>query len=251
MGGTQTSKATLEYLLAYSWDINTRRSESGSYLEPFMWRLVTDGDMVSWFLEHGVSVHPKDQEPLRDDIITPCQLSCPPIVEKAAAWSSIEIFELVRSKGAPLGWRSLHLGIETATLYAEKVDEQERVEEKRKQGGRAEKYAERLAMIHHLLDVVGLDVNTPINHRVGGCICVTEHNLLHPWIWYAGHRCSRADLVTAGSRCGSHSRFSSCGRVRLSQIYAIYRRMDSTARWGGFKAGVVAATAVYWSRFLP
>lgn len=70
-------------------------------------------------------------------------------------------------------------------------------------------------------------------------------------IWYAGHRYSRAYLVTAGSRCGSHSHFSSCGRFRLSQIYAICRRMDRTAGWGGIKAGVVVATVVYYRRIPP
>jgi hypothetical protein len=122
VGGYRTSKDTLELLLAYGWDIDTRRSGSCPDAQPFLWHMVYGGDKGSWSLEHSASVHPKDQEPLRDDIITASQRSCPPILEKAAAWSSVDIFELLRSRGAPLRWRSLHLAIESATFEARQVD---------------------------------------------------------------------------------------------------------------------------------
>jgi hypothetical protein len=126
VAGFRTSKATLELLLAHGWDINACHSGSGPDAQPFMWHMVYNEDMICWCLEHGASVHPKDLEPLRDDIINQCQRSCEPILEKTAACSSVEVFELLRSRGAPLGRRTLHRAIETAVLGAERVVEPDR-----------------------------------------------------------------------------------------------------------------------------
>ena len=166
VGSRNTSKATLEFLLAHGWDINTRDiSGSGGDAQPFMWHVVSDGDMVAWCLEHGASVHPRDQEPLRDDVVTKSQRSCQQILEKAAAWGSVATFELLRSKGAPLGWRPLHLAVETATYGHPDRAEAEKDTEKEKQN-RAD-HVERMAMVRHLLDVVGLDVNA-LDQPAGG-----------------------------------------------------------------------------------
>ena len=167
VGNRQTSRAILEILLAHGWDINTRDvSGLGPDAQPFMWHFVTDSDMVAWCLEHGASVYPKDQEALRDDIVTIDQRSCPQILERAAGWATIATFELLRSKGAPLGWRPLHLAVETATYWQVdrgEADRGEKEDEKEKgtKSDHAQRYVERMAMVHHLVDVVGLDVNAP------------------------------------------------------------------------------------------
>lgn len=54
---------------------------------------------------------------------------------------TVTTFELLRSKGAPLGWRPLHLAIKAAT-HASSSQE-----------------GNRMATVLHLLDVVGIDVN--------------------------------------------------------------------------------------------
>ncbi|KFY81731.1 hypothetical protein V498_08699 [Pseudogymnoascus sp. VKM F-4517 (FW-2822)] len=142
------SKETLEFLLTQGWDINARGDSPNDKL-PFMWLVATDHEMVKWCLEHGASVHPRGQEPFRDGVTTKSRRECPQVLEKVARWGSIATFELLRSKGAPPGWRSLHLAVETATY------------------GRPEEvtdfinHDERMAMVHHLLDVVGLNVNAP------------------------------------------------------------------------------------------
>ncbi|OAF56174.1 hypothetical protein VC83_07486 [Pseudogymnoascus destructans] len=58
--------------------------------EPFMWSVLGDIDLVTWCLEHGASVFPRDQEPLRDDIITMSQRKCQQVLEKAAYSSNAD-----------------------------------------------------------------------------------------------------------------------------------------------------------------
>ncbi|OBT65461.1 hypothetical protein VE03_04944 [Pseudogymnoascus sp. 23342-1-I1] len=158
------TKPIMEILLAHGWDINARDTSRG-YLgaEPFMWSVVTDIDLVTWCLEHGASVYPRDQEPLRDDILTMSQRKCQQILEKAAYSATVATFELLRSKGAPLGWRPLHRAIETTTHYqaypGEEANRREEEEKEAKESAR--KYEERMAMVRHLVDVVGIDVNAP------------------------------------------------------------------------------------------
>ncbi|KFX87259.1 hypothetical protein V490_08379 [Pseudogymnoascus sp. VKM F-3557] len=138
------SKETLEFLLAHGWDINAR-GNSPSDKKPFMWLVTSDFNMVKWCLEHGASVHPRGQEPFRDGVTkTKDRHECPQILEVVAACGSIATFDLLRSKGAPLGWRPLHRAVEIAAYLADDV-----------------KNAERMAMVRYLLDVVGLDVNAP------------------------------------------------------------------------------------------
>jgi hypothetical protein len=151
-GGGKTSRETLELLLSYEWDINIRE-ESGVDAEPFMWHVAHDTGMVEWCLQHGASLHPRDQEELQDHVITKSQISCRQILEKVAACGTIAAFELLRSRAAPLGWRPLHLAIEAAT-YSDSGGAND------KESGDSDS-TERMAMVRHLLDVVGLDVNAP------------------------------------------------------------------------------------------
>lgn len=140
-----------------------------------MWHYINDVDMISWCLEHGASMHPDH--------------NCPPILEKVAAWGTVEMFEFLRSKGAPLGWRSLHLAVEHATFYARKADEKERKDPMVRKLENLEEHKKRMAMVRHLLNTVGLDVNgpdgppnlrkpwlkgTPICYIPGSAVCDTD-----------------------------------------------------------------------------
>jgi hypothetical protein len=165
-GVGKTSLATLEFLLAHGWDINTR-AYYGPEAKPLMWYYIGNLEMLKWCLEHGASVHPRDMEPIKDGIITQSQRRCDQILESVAAGGDVTTFEFLRSKGASLGWRCLHRAVETAT-YGDPARE----------GPASTYYQERMAMVLHLLDVVKLDVNAPdqpaggmIPQRIGTPIC--------------------------------------------------------------------------------
>lgn len=112
------SNETLEFLLAQGWDINAR-GDSSNDKQPFMWLVATDFNMVKWCLEHGASVHPQGQEPFRDGVTkTKDRHECQQILEVVAACGSIATFDLLRSKGAPLGWRPLHVAVESAAYFS-------------------------------------------------------------------------------------------------------------------------------------
>ena len=163
VAGEGRSTAMLEFLLAHGWDINGRHtSESGPDAKPFMWHIVGDGDLVAWCLDHGASLTPTRQERLMKNEITQSQYSCEQVLESAAARGSVATFELLRSKGAPLGWRPLHLAVRTAALALHHV----RGPEEGKAEGGGGKAVQRMNMERHLIDVVGIDVNA-LDHPVG------------------------------------------------------------------------------------
>ncbi|KAH7091200.1 hypothetical protein FB567DRAFT_268347 [Paraphoma chrysanthemicola] len=166
-GGGQTSTATLEFLLAHGWDIN-KRAEYSTEAQPLMWFTVRNIEMVKWCLEHGASVHPRDMEPIQDNVITQSQRSCEQILEHVVATGDIATFELLRGKGASLGWRCLHRAVEQAAHS----------DPAREDAATAAAYDKRMAMVLHLLDVVKLDVNAPdqpvdakVPNRLGTPIC--------------------------------------------------------------------------------
>ena len=183
VAGDGRSKAILEILLAHGWDINYRNTQdSGPDAEPFLWHAVKDAELVHWCLEHDASVFARGQEPLSDAELTRSQRACGTVLERAAASATVSTFELLRSKGAPLGWQPLHLAVESAAIAAhvlmkrrsEKNDaenESHHAETESKEQAQAKIYTERLAMLRHLLDVVKLDVNAldhPVGRRPGG-----------------------------------------------------------------------------------
>ena len=120
--GRGASQSTLEFLLARGWDINYRvkcvhfsREENwGRDTKPYMWWIVKDHALVKWCLEHGASVHPRDYQLHKQGRPTQDQFRCEPILELAACHASVATFELLRARGAPLGWRTLHLAVEWA-----------------------------------------------------------------------------------------------------------------------------------------
>ncbi len=102
----EPSKQTIDILLAQSSDINARDKRSW----PLLWFVVNDSEFVAWCLERGASVLPKKQPPLQNDgVMSTDQIyHCPPIIQRAAQNSTVLTFELLRSRGAPLGRRTLH-----------------------------------------------------------------------------------------------------------------------------------------------
>lgn len=166
-GGGQTSTATLEFLLAHGWDINTR-AYYGNEAQPFMWYAIHNLSMVKWCLEHSASVHPRDMEQIQDNVIIESQRRCEQFFEIVATSGDVATFELLRSKGASLGWRCLHHAVEAAT-YGDPEHE----------GHESAEHKERMAMVVlHLLDVVKIDVNAPdqpagstLPMRIGTPIC--------------------------------------------------------------------------------
>lgn len=106
------SKETLEVLLAHGWDINERdTSQSQDGGQPYMWYwdVLRDIDMVTWCLDHGAGVYLKYDKP-------PSEQDFQQILEKAAVASDVATFDALRANGAPLGWRPLHLAVQTS-LY--------------------------------------------------------------------------------------------------------------------------------------
>jgi hypothetical protein len=168
------SKAILDILLEHGWDINWRDTTSaGPNAEPLLWHIVHDDDLVAWCLANGASVHPIEQEPLRADTITPSQYHCEQVLEKAAAKASVKTFELLRARGARLGWRPLHLAVQAAASCA---DSRDFADGTLTENNKA--LEERLAMVRHLIDEVGVDVNArdfpagrPKFDRLGTPIC--------------------------------------------------------------------------------
>jgi hypothetical protein len=153
------SNETLEYLLDHGWDINWR-----GYGPPFMWSVVNNIDMVAWCLEHGASVHPNNQEWDRYGVSMSARY-CNPILESVGGWGNVATYELLRSKGAPLGQRTLHRAIEAAAVGIRAPGDPE-VDTEQQRKDKA-KYTERMAMVRHLLDVVKVDVDTP--DQAPGC----------------------------------------------------------------------------------
>jgi hypothetical protein len=73
----------------------------------------------------------------------------PPVLEIAAAEGIVATFELLRARGAPIGRRTLHQAVEQAAIYASSDDG----------SVRTEPFEQRMDMVRHLVDIVGLNVN--------------------------------------------------------------------------------------------
>lgn len=80
-----------------------------------------------------------------------------PILQEAAERGDIATFELLRSKRAPLGPCTLHRAVLMAVLGHDKSDDPEK-DDKTQRQSRAH-YVQRMAMVRHLVDTVGLDKN--------------------------------------------------------------------------------------------
>jgi hypothetical protein len=114
-----------------------------------MWSCIHDREKLVWCLEHGASLASPWQEPHRK----PRE----PILERVAWGGDIATFELLRSKGAPLGPCTLHRAVVHAAFCHDFSGDPEKDDEKQRQG-RAQ-YTQSMAMVRYLIDVVGLNVN--------------------------------------------------------------------------------------------
>jgi hypothetical protein len=109
-------KSLVQILLDDGWDINYRDRNRD---QPLLWKMVHDGDAVAWCLERGASVLPKGQKlwinnaeayaeyfercPFSSEERSDCLYYYPQILQLAARESTVATFELLRSKGVPLG----------------------------------------------------------------------------------------------------------------------------------------------------
>jgi hypothetical protein len=143
--GKDVSIQTLSFLLAHGWDINWA-GEPRSYQDPFMWSCIQDRKKLAWCLEHGASLATPGEQPHKR-----------PLLQAVAESGDIATFEFLRSQKAPLGPCTLHRAVMATAFGHDGSDDPEKDDEKQRQS-RA-RYTQRMAMVRHLVDTVGLDVN--------------------------------------------------------------------------------------------
>ncbi|KAI4914275.1 uncharacterized protein J4E92_009689 [Alternaria infectoria] len=145
VSGKEVEIPTLKFLLAHGWDINWA-GEPRSWQSPFMWSCIHDREKLVWCLKHAAKLATPGEPPYKR-----------PILEKVAETGDIAMFEFLRSERAPLGPCTLHRAVLMAALGHEGTDDPEKDEEWQRRS-RA-RYVQRMAMVRHLVDTVGLDVN--------------------------------------------------------------------------------------------
>lgn len=158
----------LDILLAQGWDINfhTKRDL------PFLWHVLGDASLVSWCLDRGASTVPTSQSNALPEPQSR-RRAIPPITETAAAEGTVATFDLLRSHGAPLGQRALHMAAEaasrsiahrtstttTSASHSDATPQQPQASAPAQDP--AQTLVDRLAMVAHLLDDLGLNSNAP------------------------------------------------------------------------------------------
>lgn len=149
------SLEVLEMLVAHGWDINAQGPQGTE--RPLLWQVVQSAELVKWCLSHGASVDVPEKPPHvnADGTRSYTQRPRPKILGAAAAYGTVETFELLRAKSAPLEPRTLHLAVEQATLLAPEEG-----------GNGSAAYVRRMDMVRHLVNELKLDVNA-IQPEVG------------------------------------------------------------------------------------
>ena len=136
---------TLDLLVAHGWNINSY-GKHDSYSEPLLWKALGNPELVERCLYHGARVDLNDS-----------QNGGPrPILELAAVNGSVEIFELLRRRGAQPSPRVLPLAVRAANDSVAMDSDPPSLISKRRAS-----YEMSLNMVRHLIDVVGIDVNVP------------------------------------------------------------------------------------------
>jgi hypothetical protein len=165
-GETLPSREMLETLIEHGWDVNIR----GPRLRgtPLLWYVARDTNLVKWCLDHGAEVDPADDTP------PDAKKQRKPILECAALEGNIEAFEILRSHGAPVSYNHglLPSTVMLASSHASRSD-----------GDLDSRFRHPMAIVRHLVDVVGCNVNS-ISYGVhygSGSICST------PLCWIACH----------------------------------------------------------------
>lgn len=160
-GSGGTTMEIVQLLLDNGWDINMRTGNSlMPDAQPLLWSMVGDGDFVAWALDHGAIVVPKDFNAFGPDALTSDFHHCRPLLECAAATATVATFEVLRALGAASGPRCLHEAVWSATFACSKEKRQEmQLNSQMSDRDRAKTWAERIAMVRHLVDDLGYDVN--------------------------------------------------------------------------------------------
>ena len=131
---------TLQTLLDYGWDINKSLSPEDDPEDEDprpgkrLLQYIYDNDqLVRWCLDHGAEA--KDPHPFPH--------VSPPVLDNIAVAGSIATFELLRSKGAELGMRTLHRAVWSTCLT-----------------GEPKEFSPRMDMVKHIVLNLGADVNS-------------------------------------------------------------------------------------------
>jgi hypothetical protein len=165
---TLPSLEVLNLLAEHDWNVNNR--SPGPRDDPLLWYVVRDTELVKWCLDHGAVVD------IEDDTPPGVRRRRRPILGCAAVSSSIEVFELLRASGAPVSHSHgiLPSAVMAICLYLPLTDEY----------SGSESYKRLKAMIRHLVDVVGCDVNSASygSYYGSGSTCST------PLCWIACHK---------------------------------------------------------------
>jgi hypothetical protein len=158
----EPSREVLEILIAHGWDINARRDGTSW---PLLWYALSYPDLVAWCLAQGASVYLPGDTPPRDAKgigRVPRQS----LLECAATTATVATFELLRAKGAPLYRRTLHRAVEYAAIHSPLYEPPRdpirdvTFKERTDMVLGFTLFKERMAMVRHLVDVLGFDVNS-------------------------------------------------------------------------------------------
>ncbi|KAM0253867.1 hypothetical protein ACHAQJ_007095 [Trichoderma viride] len=155
------SLEVLEILVAHGWDVNARSHDTDW---PLLWCVLSYPDLVEWCLAQGASVYLPGDTPPRDAKGVG-RVPRQSLLECAAQGATVATFELLRAKGAPLPRRTLHRAVGSAVHYMPPYDpprdpiSDAAFRERTDMAGYLASCKERMAMVRHLVDVVGFDVN--------------------------------------------------------------------------------------------
>jgi hypothetical protein len=131
------SREALELLVAHGWNVNTG-ALNGQAGIPLLWDVLGDRELLQWCLDHGADVDPADHT--REGSVSQRK----PLLERAAQVGDIEIFELLRARGA-----LMHYGVFPNAVMSTNLSVV----------GDRTSFIQQVNMLRHLLDVVKCDVN--------------------------------------------------------------------------------------------
>ncbi|RDL39488.1 Uncharacterized protein BP5553_03828 [Venustampulla echinocandica] len=178
------STEMFQVLVDHGWDINQNSRDHGvGQGKCLLQHICHDESLVRWCLDHGAKVEGMYTDPYES----------PPILDMVACRGMISTFELLRSRGAQLGPRTLHRAVDGASS-----------------GGGI-----RMAMVKYLVDDLGLDVNTldteeKLPDHWGTPLCYAAR-------WHVGHEAVVRFLLERGADpsikdiYGNHDAFSLAG----------------------------------------
>lgn len=186
---TKPSYEMLEILIKHGWDINSRRPGHDGC--PLLWSVTDDHDLVKWCLDHGARVESSGDTPPRDaNGVGPRPREL--LLEVAAASGTVETFELLRARGAPLSGRTLHSAVAMAAVYAPQDS-----------SVRDALFDRQMEMVRHLVDIIKLDVDREEMMQNGSpgspLCCVADRNNgkdARELIWFLLDRGADPDLET-------------------------------------------------------